>query len=268
MSNQSGETWNNVQRAYWDSIANKYDVLYSNYWSRSEDAQTAQLLSQVITVNCKVLDLACGTGKGNELCRSLVGDCQYIGIDISPDMIVQCKKKHPRLIVEIGEMSNLSRFEAETFDAVISLYTSFSFTNKPQETIAEVYRVLKPGGRTFVSALNCWSLRRLVRAKIGQYEEYRTRNSETAQASVPAWTYSRHYLKTVFLEAGFSDVLIWGQSCLGGVVESRALWKLNVLISKLMPGLCHILNVVATKSVSVTETPEPELRPFCWWSYL
>jgi ubiquinone/menaquinone biosynthesis C-methylase UbiE len=248
-SNKLDESWDDIQRVYWDSIANKYDVLYNTYWSLSEDAQTAQLLSQVVTDGCKILDLACGTGKGYELCQLLAGNCQYTCIDVSPSMITLCKKKHPHLAVELGEMTDLSRFEAGTFDVVMSLYTSFSFTNRPRETIAEVYRVLKPGGRAFISALNRWSLRRLVRVKTGQYEEYRTRNSDIDRAGVPAWTYSRRHLRTAFLGAGFSDVLVRGQSSLGGVVENRALWKLNVLVSKLTPGLGHILNVIAVKPI-------------------
>lgn len=247
--NELDKPWSKVQRDYWDSIASKYDVLYSTYWSLCEDAQTAQLLSRVVTDGCKILDLACGTGKAYELCQPLADNCEYTCLDISPGMITQIKKKYPYLAVELGEMTDLSKFEAGTFDVVISLYTSFSFTNRPRETIAEVYRVLKPGGRTFVSALNRWSLRRLVRGKIGQYEEYCTRNSDVDHVGVPAWTYSQHHLQTAFLEAGFSDVLVHGQSSLGGVVESRALWKLNVLISKLLPGLGHILNVIATKPV-------------------
>jgi ubiquinone/menaquinone biosynthesis C-methylase UbiE len=247
--NGSNKSWNKVQRDYWDSIASKYDIFYNTYWSLCEDAQTAQLLSRFVTDGCKILDLACGTGKGYELCQSLTENCQYTCLDISPGMIAQIKKKYPYLAVEPGEMTDLSKFEAGAFDVVISLYTSFSFTNRPREMLAEIYRVLIPGGRTFVSALNRWSLRRLVGRKTGQYEEYCTRNSDIDRVGVPAWTYSQYHLQTAFLEAGFSDVLVRGQSSLGGVIESRALWKLNVLISKLLPGSGHILNVMAKKPV-------------------
>jgi ubiquinone/menaquinone biosynthesis C-methylase UbiE len=91
-SNQPDNSWDSDQRAYWDSVARKYDALYNTYWSLSEDAQTVQLLSQVVTDGCKILDLACGTGKGYELCQSLASNCQYACLDVSPGMITQLKK--------------------------------------------------------------------------------------------------------------------------------------------------------------------------------
>jgi ubiquinone/menaquinone biosynthesis C-methylase UbiE len=245
----SDKGWSHAHLTYWNSIAVEYDLLYSNYWGRAEDKQTRQFLSRVInTDSCKILDLACGTGMAYGLCKSLINHFEYIGLDISPAMLARCREKYPEVIVELGTMNDLSRFESGSFDTVISLYTSFSFTNAPDQTLEEIHRVLKTGGRVFISSLNRWSLRRLLRCKWGRYEKYYTRNSATDQAPIPAWTYSRHDLETAFVDAGFNNVVVLGQSCLAGVVEHQAFWNLNVVISKLMPSICHTLNVIAIRA--------------------
>ena len=242
------EDWDSEQVAYWNKIAKRYDRLYSNSWSKAEDEQTRQLLSQVINTNgCRILDLACGTGLGYDLCKSLINDFQYVGLDISRGMIEKLESKYPEVSSRVGEMADLSYFSSDSFDVVMSLYTSFSFTDKPKQTLCEIHRVLKPGGSVFISCLNCWSFRRLFHGKWKRYENYRTRNSQALRSSVPAWTYSRRQLSKLFLDSGFSSTAVHGQSCLAGVIEHQLLWRCNLIVSQMLPDLCHTLNVVAVK---------------------
>lgn len=243
-----GVEWNNTHRAYWDLIAEEYDELYDDPWSKAEDAQTRLLLSRILVGPKRtILDLACGTGLGYTLSSSIRKDIQYAGLDISSKMVAKCRQKWPDMLVESGVMSDLSRFDSESFDIIVILYSSFSFTNKPRETLQEVYRVLKSNGAVLISVLSRWSLRKLLVGTTNEYESYRTRDSGMRNLSIPAWTYSRRKLTSLFETAGFHDVCVYGQGFFAGVLQLKLLWIVDTLLSSLFPNLCHILNVVAEK---------------------
>lgn len=94
-----------------------------------------------------VLDLGCGTGKLlNRLAQSqdaLTG----CGIDLSPDMIAQAKRVNAapeRIQYQVGNAAAL-KLEHERFDAVFNTITFLHYP-EPEQVLAEVQRVLKPGG--------------------------------------------------------------------------------------------------------------------------
>ena len=159
--------WQERNIAYWDDIAPDYDGLYSSKWSQLENEQVTQEMEWLRELpNCQLLDIGCGTGLGYAICRSLSHTIQYTGLDISPQMIAQCKQRWPSVPFLVGTMSDLTPFESESFDVVLSTLSSFSCSNAPGKTASEIHRVLRPGGRAFVTALNRYSLRRLASLKL------------------------------------------------------------------------------------------------------
>lgn len=94
-----------------------------------------------------VLDLGCGTGKLlNRLAQhqpALTG----LGIDLSPDMIAQAHRANEapeQIQYQVGNAVKLE-LEDDSFDAVFNTITFLHYP-EPERVLAEVQRVLKPGG--------------------------------------------------------------------------------------------------------------------------
>lgn len=241
--------WRERQIAYWNLVAQEYDSLYQDRWSKAEDAQTVALLKRILpSTACDVLDLACGTGLGLEMCLALAQDVRYVGLDISPQMLARFKERYPHVPAHVGVMSDLSRFSKESFDVVISLYTSFSYTDLPVTTLKEIHRVLRPGGRILISFLNRWSLRRLIKLRLGRLEEYRTRNSHI-RLSTPTITFSRIEVLKCLYRLGFHNLIGDGQGIFGGWFEKDFLWEPDISLARSFPDLCNIINIRGVKAL-------------------
>lgn len=95
-----------------------------------------------------ILDLGCGTG---ELLFRLHKEKQpkLAGIDISPEMIKIANEKIGQNIdLKIGDAEELP-WDDNKFDFVLCTY-SFHHYPRPQKSLLEVYRVLKPKGKFII----------------------------------------------------------------------------------------------------------------------
>lgn len=94
----------------------------------------------------RVLDIAAGTGTSSAaLAKS---GAEVIALDFSAGMVEEGRRRHPDLTFVQGDAEKLPFGDAE-FDAVT---ISFGLRNvqRPQVAIAEMRRVLKPGGRVVI----------------------------------------------------------------------------------------------------------------------
>jgi demethylmenaquinone methyltransferase/2-methoxy-6-polyprenyl-1,4-benzoquinol methylase len=94
----------------------------------------------------RILDIACGTGTSTvPLAKA---GATVVGVDFSPEMIAEAQRKHPELEFRVADATELP-FGDDEFDAVT---ISFGLRNvqQPKVALAEMYRVLKPGGRLVV----------------------------------------------------------------------------------------------------------------------
>jgi ubiquinone/menaquinone biosynthesis C-methylase UbiE len=114
---------------------------------RSRTADLAQL-----TQGEAVLDVGCGTGDLMlEVARRVGSSGLVAGIDAAPEMVARARQKAGRrhLAVDLRvEPAEKLSFADQTFDVVVS---SLVFHHLPEalkrEALAEIRRVLKPGGR-------------------------------------------------------------------------------------------------------------------------
>ncbi len=101
----------------------------------------------------KVLDLATGTGDIALLFADEVGaEGRVIGADFSPGMIAQAqlrgKNQRANLSFEVGDAMHL-RFADDAFD-ITSISFGIRNIDDPVRALAEMRRVVKPGGRVVV----------------------------------------------------------------------------------------------------------------------
>jgi SAM-dependent methyltransferase len=93
----------------------------------------------------RCLDLCCGTGIHLGGCAAL--GWQMTGLDISDDQLrIACERVADRAVDLIQGEAECLPFEAESFDAVVSLF-SHTDVDDFSAMMCEVARVLRPGGR-------------------------------------------------------------------------------------------------------------------------
>ena len=134
----------NPVRTEYDRVAAHYDRRWQPY---IEATLNAVLEAVEFQGDEAVLDVPCGTG---ELERRLIEkwpDLCITGVDLSTGMLAQAKAK--------DEANRVRWFEADvaelplpdqSFDCVICA-NSFHYFRAPNEALAEMRRVLRPGGR-------------------------------------------------------------------------------------------------------------------------
>jgi SAM-dependent methyltransferase len=93
----------------------------------------------------RVLDIACGSGLAVEMARLRGARCA--GIDASPRLIAVARDRNPDADLRIGDMHALPWPDA-SFDVVTSFRGIWGTT---PDALAEIHRVLVPGGRVGIT---------------------------------------------------------------------------------------------------------------------
>ncbi len=108
----------------------------------------------------RVLDIGCGTGfLLAEMAAEIGPDGHAAGIDLSPfnlDFAHRRCRDLPQISLQEGDAIALP-FEAASFDAAVSVQV-FEYLADPGRALAEVSRVLAPGGRALIVATDWDSL--------------------------------------------------------------------------------------------------------------
>jgi SAM-dependent methyltransferase len=98
----------------------------------------------------RVLDVACGTGVlAREVANRVSPGGTVVGLDLDPGMLAVARTSRPDLEWREGNAESLP-FPDATFDAVVSQF-GLMFVPDPPRALAEMWRVLEPGGRMAVA---------------------------------------------------------------------------------------------------------------------
>jgi ubiquinone/menaquinone biosynthesis C-methylase UbiE len=103
-----------------------------------------------------LLDVGCGTGAAVRDAAATVR--RAVGFDLSPGMIAQAQARARDERVEnvefkVGDVSGPLPFDGGAFTALVCT-TAFHHFPRPRDTIAEMSRVLAPGGRLVIADAN------------------------------------------------------------------------------------------------------------------
>jgi ubiquinone/menaquinone biosynthesis C-methylase UbiE len=135
-----------------DSWADTFERKWFNRFNFFQFLQKRVITLVDLHQGQRLLDIGCGTGWAVRYAASVVhSNGEFYGIDISPKMIEKAKES-------CGSCENIHFYEADAealpfgndfFDFIICT-TSFHHYFAPSKVLAEVYRVLKPGGMAFI----------------------------------------------------------------------------------------------------------------------
>jgi len=128
--------------AFFDAhaAADDYDVFLPRAKARIVDA-FARMTG--LARRARVADIGCGSGAFTGLLAERGYDAR--GLDISPKLIALARRKFPAIDFQEGDAENLP-FASGSLDGVLLSGLVHHFPD-PRRLAAEVYRVLKPGGR-------------------------------------------------------------------------------------------------------------------------
>lgn len=106
----------------------------------------------------KVLDIGCGTGRLTlHVARIAGNEGEVVGIDPSVQRIEVARRKIRNTTLnvsfELGNSNDLYHFEDDSFD-IVYLNIVLHWIQEKEDALAEIYRVLKPGGRLGITTGN------------------------------------------------------------------------------------------------------------------
>ena len=147
-------------RAYYDEFAHRYEDKRGGrdpggYHDLIDDLEV-DLVARYGTGK-DVLEVGCGTGLLLERIRDFAKSAR--GVDLSPGMLEKARARG--LEVTEASATNLP-FEAETFDVACS-FKVLAHVPPIREALAQMARVVRPGGHVLAEFYNPWSFRGLAK---------------------------------------------------------------------------------------------------------
>jgi ubiquinone/menaquinone biosynthesis C-methylase UbiE len=151
MSNTHGKSGGDLTTQEWYDMVSIAANLVSGIHA-GEKGATQQLLDLLkIEAQDYVLDIGSGPGVTAAVIANQTG-ARVTGVDLSPGMVAKARQRAQKLNLadkikfQEGDVLNLA-FEEDTFDVVLFESLLTILPGDPQQALAEMVRVLKPGGR-------------------------------------------------------------------------------------------------------------------------
>jgi demethylmenaquinone methyltransferase/2-methoxy-6-polyprenyl-1,4-benzoquinol methylase len=182
-----------------DEVAGMFDGVARHY-DRTNDILSAgnAPLWRFATVRAidpqqgeRILDIAAGTGTSS-VALTKTG-ASVVALDFSAGMVAEGRKRHPELEFIEGNAAKLP-FGDNEFDAV-TISFGLRNINDPRQALAEMYRVLKPGGRLVITEFSK-PPRALLRAGYAAYMKFvMPAVVKVASSNSEAYTYLNESIK-------------------------------------------------------------------------
>lgn len=147
-----------ANQGWWDSAADAYQAEHGGFLGDARfvwgpegfDEQWARLLGPVNGL--RILEIGCGAGQCG---RWLVSEGAYaVGLELSGAQLAHSRRLDERsgiTLPAVQASASSLPFGAASFDVVCSAYGALPFIADAGHALAEIARVLKPGGRAVFS---------------------------------------------------------------------------------------------------------------------
>lgn len=141
-----------------DAMAPEYDVLepwYAHLYPRLHAIVSASLAPPGEGRRRRALDCGCGTG----FQAALLAGLGYVahGVDLAARLLAVARARLPQAPLTLGAVEALPYADG-SFDAVACCGSTLNFVGDPTRAIAELGRVLRPGGVLLLDCEHAWSL--------------------------------------------------------------------------------------------------------------
>ncbi len=110
------------RKSQYDEISDRYDELFTDPSSLSENAEVGEMLRPL---SGSVLDVGCGTGLLTEIVE--ISPENYMGVDPSDGMLRKFKEKHPSFRNLVCAYYDGRVVDCNQFDNIVSLFGSPSY---------------------------------------------------------------------------------------------------------------------------------------------
>jgi SAM-dependent methyltransferase len=226
-----------------DAMADTYDVLepwYEHLYAILHAILRAELAPRAGAARPRALDAGCGTGFQTAILVEL-GYATH-GLDLSAGLLHRARQGVPAAALAQADLTALPYPDA-TFDAVACCGSTLSFVAEPAAALAELGRVLRPGGRLLLECEARWSLDlgwALLSALLGDPLGYQTSTAEAwRRISAPrhqgVWQAypgypslrlaTRRELEAWLRAAGLAPVRTWGLHAATNLLPSTTLHR-------------------------------------------
>jgi ubiquinone/menaquinone biosynthesis C-methylase UbiE len=164
--------------------------------------ETAQAISERLTPDSKVLEVAPGPGYlAIELAR--LGSYHITGLDISHSFVQIASENARQAGVTIdfrhGDVANMP-LPADTFDFVVCVAAFKNFSN-PVAALDEIHRVLRPGGRASIMDLRKDASLDEIDANVRQMQ------LSSLNTMLTSWTFRLMLLRTAYTRQALEAIV-------------------------------------------------------------
>jgi SAM-dependent methyltransferase len=139
--------FHSFEQTGWNGASEDYERAFGPLTAQSADAT---LDAGGVTAGCKVLDVCTGHGVLARIATQR--EANVCALDFAESMVAAARRNAPTADCQQGDAQNLPYGE-NTFDAVVCGY-GIMHLPQPDRALAEMRRVLRPGGRI---ALSVWA---------------------------------------------------------------------------------------------------------------
>jgi SAM-dependent methyltransferase len=135
------ESYDLIARAYGERYAHELDY-------KPFDRDLLRRFARSVPAPA-VCDLGCGSGHIGARLQSL--GLEVIGIDLSPGMVAEARRRYPQVRYEVGDMLNL-KLEKDSLGGIVALYSIIHLRREDLEkAFCGMGRALKPDGLLLVA---------------------------------------------------------------------------------------------------------------------
>jgi len=191
---------------------------YQRYWSEGiSDWRPSvngtskfeeQFFASCIVPGCQILDFGCGDG--THVSKYLIScGCKYLGVDVSTQAVSACQERG--VDAQVIELERPLPFADERFEVVMS-FEVLEHLFSPGDVVAELKRVLRPGGYMLGSVPNTAYVANRLLMLLGYFNP----GGSPATSLTRPWIdphlrfFSKRSLHAFLSEMGFRSIKISG----------------------------------------------------------